>query len=63
LFNDPFFYCRIHQQLGKDQANALHTDTETPFKNQRDTYRRLLRYHVFQTKNPPDDLVKKGILK
>ena len=48
---------------GKDQANALHTDTETPFKNQRDTYRRLLRYHVFQTKNPPNDLVKKGILK
>lgn len=49
----------IHQQMGKDQANALHTDTDTPFKNPRDTYRRLLRYHVFMTKNPPDDLVKK----
>ncbi|VDI10053.1 Hypothetical predicted protein [Mytilus galloprovincialis] len=49
----------IHQQMGKDQANAIVTDTKTPFRNQRDTYRRLLRYHVFQTKNPPDDLVKK----
>ncbi|CAC5409705.1 unnamed protein product [Mytilus coruscus] len=49
----------IHQQMGKDQANAIVTDTKTPFRNQRDTYRRLLRYHVFQTKNPPDNLVKK----
>lgn len=48
--------------MGKDQANAIVTDTKTPFRNQRDTYRRLLRYHVFQTKNPPDDLVKKGIV-
>ncbi|XP_033752150.1 BRD4-interacting chromatin-remodeling complex-associated protein-like isoform X2 [Pecten maximus] len=49
----------IHQQLSKDQDNALKPDTKTPFRSRRDTYRRLLRYHVFQCKSPPDDLMEK----
>lgn len=52
--------CRIHQQLSKDQENALRPDTHTPFHNQRDMTRRLLRYHVFQWAEPPKKLIKKG---
>lgn len=49
----------IHQQLSKDQENALRSDTHTPFHNQRDMTRRLLRYHVFQWAEPPKKLIKK----
>ncbi|XP_069132388.1 BRD4-interacting chromatin-remodeling complex-associated protein-like [Argopecten irradians] len=49
----------IHQQLSKDQDNALKPDTKTPFRSRRDTYRRLLRYHVFQCKSPPEGLMEK----
>ncbi|XP_062597186.1 uncharacterized protein LOC134258660 [Saccostrea cucullata] len=49
----------IHQQLSKDQENALRPDTRTPFRDRRDMTRRLLRNHVFQWKEPPEKLVKK----
>ncbi|XP_061181476.1 uncharacterized protein LOC133190016 [Saccostrea echinata] len=49
----------IHQQLSKDQENALRPDTCTPFRDRRDMTRRLLRNHVFQWKEPPEKLVKK----
>ncbi|XP_060081481.1 BRD4-interacting chromatin-remodeling complex-associated protein-like [Ylistrum balloti] len=49
----------IHQQLSKDQDNALKPDTKSQFRSRRDTYRRLLRYHVFQHKSPPDGLMER----
>ncbi|KAK3103420.1 hypothetical protein FSP39_019068, partial [Pinctada imbricata] len=49
----------ILQQLHKDQENALKPDTKTPYRSRRDTYRRLLRYHVYQSKHPPKDAIDK----
>nr|KAG5691961.1 hypothetical protein BaRGS_011352 [Batillaria attramentaria] len=45
----PHSRVRIHQQLSKDQANALAPDTKNPFKDYREACRRLLRYHTFQS--------------
>ncbi|KAK6191847.1 hypothetical protein SNE40_003435 [Patella caerulea] len=42
----------IHQQMSKDQQNAVAPDTKAPFKNSREACRRLLRYHVFQWSGP-----------
>ncbi|KAJ8298615.1 hypothetical protein KUTeg_022675 [Tegillarca granosa] len=50
----------IQQQLSKDQANALNPDVKSPFKTRRDTYRRLLRYHVYQSYERPDSAVQKN---
>ncbi|ESP02416.1 hypothetical protein LOTGIDRAFT_172073 [Lottia gigantea] len=45
----------IHQQMSKDQQNAVAPDTKTPFKNSREACRRLLRYHVFQWSGPSQE--------
>ncbi|PVD33514.1 hypothetical protein C0Q70_04770 [Pomacea canaliculata] len=42
----------IHQQLSRDQANALAPDTKSGFHTSREACRRLLRYHVFQFSGP-----------
>lgn len=57
-----YLLCRIHQQLSKDQANAVAPDTKSPFKNNREACRRLLRYHVFQSPGPPSDAFEEGLL-
>lgn len=45
----------IHQQLSKDQANAVAPDTRNAFKDYREACRRLLRYHTFQSHGPSQD--------
>ena len=52
---------RIHQQLGKDQIHATAPDVKSPFKNNREAVRRLLRYHVFQSPGPPPKAFDKGL--
>ncbi|XP_041366416.1 uncharacterized protein LOC121381247 [Gigantopelta aegis] len=50
----------IHQQLGKDQIHATAPDKKSPFKNNREAVRRLLRYHVFQSPGPPQKAFDKA---
>lgn len=54
------FNTRIHQQLSRDQANALAPDTKSGFHTSREACRRLLRYHVFQFSGPSPEEFEQG---
>ncbi|KAL8558736.1 hypothetical protein ACOMHN_036403 [Nucella lapillus] len=48
----------IHSQLNRDQEHAISPDTRTPFKDNREACRRLLRYHVHQSYEPVDQITQ-----
>lgn len=41
-----FLFCRIEQEIFKDQQGATQPDTSTPFLSKSDAVKRLLRYHT-----------------
>lgn len=45
----------VQQQLANDQSSILNPDHKTPFKSVEEACRRLLQYHLYNTKTPTDE--------
>lgn len=46
--------------LLKDQKRATQSDWKTPFENQKDVLKRLVPFHVFQTRIDTDEQIEYG---
>ena len=53
---------RFAQRILKDQKGAISPDTRSPFRSPDDACLRLLRYHVYQEREPSEQEKKDGMV-